>query len=337
MSNWDALIGRTFGGRFSLTALLAEGASGAVFRGVDADEPREVAVKILSPEFDDDPARRARFAHEARLAARIEHPNTPRVLDHGTQGSVSYLVMELVEGRELFDVLVEAGRLSPARGASIVLQVCDILAAAHDLDIIHRDLKPENVMLTGDAASPEGERVKLLDFGVAKRIGSMPDEDLENITVIGTILGTPGYMAPEQCLGTTVDVRSDVYACGALLYHLLTGRPLFEDPNPFITLQRQINEPPRPPSAMVPGLDPALEATILKALAKRPEDRHQSVIELWEELLAELPRLSRTMDAVAVRAPEPARRAAEIELRGERDRVPRPRAVPRPRSVFPVA
>jgi eukaryotic-like serine/threonine-protein kinase len=223
------------------------------------------------------------------MAAQIVHPNAARVLAHGVEDGAPYLVMEFVEGRELFEVLAEAGRLSPARASSIVLQLCDALATAHDCGIVHRDIKPENVMMIGDPASPEGERVKLLDFGVAKQMGSTPEEEEENHTLIGTILGTPGYMSPEQCLGNTVDARSDVYACGALLYHLVTGRPPFEDVNPFETLLRQINEAPRPPSAVVPGLDPALESTILRALAKRPEDRHQSAVELWAALLPELP------------------------------------------------
>jgi serine/threonine protein kinase/predicted esterase len=289
MSERDALIGRTFGRRFTLTTLLAEGSMGAVFRGRERGGAVEVAVKVLLPRLASDPAACARFEHEARMAAHVDHPNAVRVLAHGMEAGVPYLVMELVEGRELFDVLAEAGRFAPSRAVAILLQICDALSTAHDAGIIHRDVKPENVMLSGDPSSPGGERVKLLDFGVAKQLESTPGEGEEDVTVVGTILGTPGYMAPEQCLGHTVDARSDVYSCGALLYHLVTGRPPFEDLNPFVTLARQINEAPRPPSTMVPGLDRALEVTILKALAKRPEDRHQSAVELWEELLAERP------------------------------------------------
>jgi serine/threonine-protein kinase len=287
------MIGRRFDDRFSITALLAEGAMGSVFRATQEGSTTEVAVKVLAPRLAEDPARRARFEHEAAMLARIDHPNTARVLHHGTQGIVPYLVMDLVEGRELFDVLAQAGRLSSARAASIVIQVCDVLATAHDVGIIHRDLKPENIMLTGDPASPEGERVKLVDFGAAKQLGSLAEEDEDSITAVGTIIGTPGYMSPEQCLGTAVDARSDVYACGAVLYHLVTGRPPFHDADALDTLLRHVDEAPRPPGEIVANLDPALGATILRALSKRREDRQQSAVELWEELLDELPHLSR--------------------------------------------
>ncbi len=302
MSECDALIGRTIGDRFSITALLAEGEMGAVFRGKDLDGTLEVAVKVLRPRFAADRQMRARFEREAEIAALLDHPSAVEVYAYGAEGDVLYMVMELVPGRDLFEGLVESGRLAPARAASIVLQICDALSMAHELGIVHRDIKPENVMLTGDPRVPEGERVKLLDFGVAKHLGSIPEGDDENVTVVGTILGTPAYMAPEQCLGNVVDARSDVYSCGALLYHLVTGRPLFEEPNPFNTLRRQINEAPRPPSELAPGLDPALEATILKALAKRPEDRHQSAVELWEELLPVLSRPSPTLKPPAEKA-----------------------------------
>jgi serine/threonine protein kinase len=288
----DSFIGHTIGGRFAITAVLGEGAMGAVFRGVEQGGTTGVAIKILHPDVSDDPVALARFQREVAMAAQIDHPNAVRVLDHGFDDGVPYLVMELVEGRELFDVLAEAGRLPAARAASIALQICDAVATAHDHGIVHRDLKPENVMLVGDPSSAGGERVKLLDFGIAKQIGSARGEGEGQITVAGAIIGTPAYMSPEQCEGRVVDARSDVYACGAVLYHLVTGRSPFQDESAIRTLFRHVMEAPLPPRALVPDLDPGLEAIILKALAKSPESRQQGAHVLWEELLAALPRLA---------------------------------------------
>lgn len=321
-------LGRTVGGRFSIVELIAQGGMGAVFRGREAGGDGDVAVKILLPSLAADPAIRARFAREVHVAAQIHHPNAVRILDHGTVDGSPYLVMDLVEGRELFDVLAESGGLPEARATAIVVQICDVVATAHELGIIHRDLKPENVMLT---QGPEGEHVVLLDFGVAKHAVTLPGDDDEGITVVGAIVGTPGYMAPEQCLGNTVDVRSDVYACGALLYHLITGRPLFEDENPFRTYWRHINEVPRPPSQLVPGLSPALEATILKALEKRPEDRQQSALELREELLATLPHAQAAPGTTRVGEPDEPAGASMATAAPPEARTARPLAPPRRR------
>ena len=266
-----------------------------MFRGVQLEGSRDVAIKILRSELADDRIVRARFHREAQMAAQINHPNAVRMLDSGIDDGLPYMVMELVEGRDLFEVLAERRRLPQARAVAIAVQVCNALATAHDSGIIHRDLKPENVMLVGDPDSPYGERIKLLDFGVAKRVGPLQSE--QSLTLSGTIVGTPAYMSPEQCRGDALDVRTDVYACGALLYHLVTGRPPFEDECPLETLFRHMHEPPRDPTTIVPDLDPALAATILKALAKRADARHQSAHALCDELSAMLPRLSAEEEA----------------------------------------
>jgi serine/threonine protein kinase len=291
MTDPNALVGRTLGGKLLLVGILGEGGMGTVYRAVHQLVPQpDVAVKVLHQSFADDPTYRARFEREVRTSAQIDHPNAVAFLEEGIEDGVPYFVMELVEGRELFDVLAVERRLPEARAATIALQICDAVATAHDRGIIHRDLKPENVMLVGDPASPQGERVKLLDFGIAKHVG-LDGDDANRITVMGSIVGTPTYMAPEQGQGNPVDARSDVYACGAVLYHLVTGRPPFEDECPIQTLYRHVHEAPVPPGVLVPDLSPELSAIILKALAKRPEDRHQGADELWEELLAILPSL----------------------------------------------
>ena len=297
MTSVTSFLGLKFCGRFTVTAVLGEGAMGVVFRAVEEGRAQAVAIKILHPDVVDDASARTRFEREAEMAAQIDHPNAVRIFDHGVEHGVPYLVMELVEGQELFDVLAEAGRLAPARAAAIAIQICDAVATAHDRGIIHRDLKPENVMLVSDPTSTGGERVKLLDFGIARRIGSPRGEADTHITVAGAILGTPAYMSPEQCEGSTIDARSDVYACGAVLYHLVTGRPPFEDDSALRILFRHVHEEPLPPSVLVPDLDPGLEAIILKALAKDPESRQQGAHDLWEELLAALPHLSSTHTA----------------------------------------
>ncbi|APR85443.1 Serine/threonine protein kinase PrkC, regulator of stationary phase [Minicystis rosea] len=302
MLDLNSLMGRTFGGDYTIVEKLGEGGMGAVFRAIAGRDGPSVAIKILHPSLAEETLVRARFEREAVMAAQIDHPNVVRVIAHGEEQGLPYIVMEMVSGRDLFEVLTEEGQLTPARAASIALQICDAVATAHEGGIIHRDLKPENVMLLGDASSAGCERVKLLDFGVAKQLHDFEGGDGKIITVAGSIVGTPAYMSPEQCLGEPVDARSDVYACGAVLYHLVTGCAPFEDESPLQTLVRHVREEPRPPSLIVPDLDPELEATILKALQKRPEDRHQGAHELWEELLAALPRL--------VQQERPARAAA---------------------------
>jgi serine/threonine protein kinase len=335
----NVLLGRTFGGKYTIVEKIGEGGMGAVLRGV-GDDGRWVAIKVLHPSLADDPAIRARFERETRMAAQIDHPNAVHVIDHGTEDGLPYLVMELVQGCELFDVLAREGRLAPARAAAIVVQICDALTTAHDRGIVHRDLKPENVMLTGDPGSPGGERVKLLDFGVAKHIMAFADAEDRAITIAGTIVGTPAYMSPEQCMGGVVDVRSDVYACGAVLYHLVTGHAPFEDDFPMQTLVRHVHEEPRPPSELVLGLDRDLEATILKALRKQPEDRHQGAHELWEELLAMLPRLAMNQGhpvAAPPRAPVAPPPRAPIALSPRGPVAPPPRApIPLPMPARPV-
>lgn len=315
MLDLDSLIGRTIGGDCTILQKLGEGGMGAVFRALLADGS-SVAVKILQPNLATEPVIVARFEREALMAGQIDHPNVVRILGRGIEEGVPYMVMELVEGRDLFEVISKDGKLSPARAATIASQICDAVATAHDRGIIHRDLKPENLMLTGDPSSPGGEWVKLFDFGVAKQSADL-SPDGRSITVAGAIVGTPAYMSPEQCLGEPADARSDVYACGAVLYHLVTGRTPFEDEHAMQMLFRHVNEEPRLPSELVPGLDPGLEATILKALRKRPEERHQCAHELWEELVAALPRLARhehTPPPVSPLPPRPMMRGATWEL-----------------------
>ena len=301
------LIGRTLGGRFRVTAFLGEGAMAAVYRAEQDAEPREVAVKVMHRELLRDVTFAKRFVREARAAASIEHPNSVRILEHGTDGDALYLAMELLVGQDLFDVLARDRRLPEARAVRIVMAVCSALAAAHDKGIVHRDLKPENVMIVRDPASPGGETVKVLDFGIAKIVErdrlaprddppsseepmSMPPSSV--LTRVGAIIGTPEYMAPEQATGLPIDARSDVYSCGVLLFHAVTGRAPFTGATPIDVIVQVTQEPPPRPSTLLPSIHPKLEAIILKTLAKLPDDRFQSARELGRELAAILPELS---------------------------------------------
>jgi serine/threonine protein kinase len=210
-----------------------------------------------------------------------------------------YIAMELVSGQDLFDVLVRERRLSQARAARIFLQVCAALDAAHQHGVVHRDLKPENVMLVRDPDDPDAELVKVLDFGIAKLLErEHVDEDDDDdpadreslITLVGTVIGTPEYMSPEQARGTPpIDARSDVYAAGVLLYHLVTGKLPFRGDSAIEVILQHIERAPVPPRAIVPELHPELERIILTALGKWPDSRQSSARKLAEEVAAILP------------------------------------------------
>jgi serine/threonine protein kinase len=303
-----ALIGRTLGGRFKLTSFIGEGAMAAVFRGEQSGEPRYVAVKVMHRGLAADSSFLKRFQREARAAARIDHRNTVRILEMGCDRDVVYIAMELCSGPDLFEVLSRERRLTQGRAARIVVQVCAALDVAHKSGVVHRDLKPENVVLLRDPEDPGADLVKVLDFGIAKLLEKErpPDEGPRSradsvITLVGTVVGTPEYMSPEQARGVPpVDARSDIYACGVLLYQLVTGKLPFRGDSPIEVILQHIERAPAPPSSLVPGLHPGLERTILRALAKWPAERHGSAAELGAELTALLPELP---GRVPVRAP----------------------------------
>jgi serine/threonine-protein kinase len=281
-----SLIGRTLAGRFRITGFLGEGAMAAVYRGEQDAAPRELAIKVVHAHLARDPVIVRRFKREAKAAALLKHPNTVSVVAYGVEGPLAYMVMDLLRGRDLHQVLADEGPLAEARAVRVLFEVCRALQAAHGRGIVHRDLKPENVMLVPDARLPFGERVKVLDFGIMKVLDRAYVDDEETrvtstgLTTMGSVVGTPAYMSPEQCQGIPVDPRSDVYACGLLLYQLVTGEPPFQSDDPVELMKAQIFAAPLPPSDLRPGLDPRLEALALKALAKSPKDRHESAVAL---------------------------------------------------------
>jgi eukaryotic-like serine/threonine-protein kinase len=310
MSSDTAIIGRTLAGRFRVTAFIGEGAMASVYRAVQAAEPRDVALKIMHPHLVSDATFVGRFRREAKAAARIVHPNTVKIVECGVDGDLLYIAMELLAGQDLFEALVLERRLSEARAARIMIQVTDALVAAHDSGIVHRDLKPENIMLVRDRDDPSIEQVKVLDFGIAKILepdtpsaDGAPASLHSALTGVGTVVGTPAYMSPEQCRGEPIDARSDVYTSGILLYQLVAGRLPFKGENPMDLAVQHVRTPPTPPEEVVPRIHPKLRDVILKALAKWPAQRQQTAAEIRDALIALLPELSTTPLATAAASP----------------------------------
>ena len=297
----SALIGRTLAGRFRITGFIGEGAMASVYRGSQEAEPRDVAIKVMHPQLAKDEAFVKRFRREAKAASRLNHPNSVHILEYGVDEELLYIVMELLTGRDLFEVLVVERRIAEARAARILIQALDALTVAHEQGVVHRDLKPENIMVMRDGDEPFLERVKVLDFGIAKILDrdhstDAPASSLASsaLTTVGVVVGTPEYMSPEQCRGEPVDARSDIYACGVLLFQLLTGRTPFSGDSPVQVAMMHLRENPPMPSSLVPNIHPALEAVLLMALNKWPAQRQPSARALAAELQRLLPELSTT-------------------------------------------
>lgn len=226
---------------------------------------RDVAIKILREQYFNHEGFSSRFENEARAAALISHPNVVQVFDYGREEKTAYIVMQYVPGPNLKELVLEEGPLSIDEAVEYTRQILDGLAAIHDAGIIHRDVKPQNVLLT------ETGQVKVTDFGIA-RVGTAE----AGLTEAGTALGTAAYMAPEQASGQDVTPASDLYSVGVILYELLTRRMPFPGENPVQVMYRHVNELPPPPRSINPRITPALEAVLLRALAKAPEDRFAS-------------------------------------------------------------
>ncbi len=263
--------GTVLAGRYRLDALIGGGSFGTVYRARHLELDREVAVKVLATSAGTDPEGLARFRREGASACRVRHPNAVAVLDFGVNpGGVAYLVMELLHGHSLEKELEEKVRLTPRRCAEVGVPVCAALAAAHAAGVVHRDIKPSNVFLH---QTPQGEVPKILDFGIAKMSGEAAIG--QSLTVDGSLLGTPAYMAPERFRRGAYGAKSDIYSVGAMLYEMLSGRlpfiPSSADPLALVTMQAE--EDPPPLRMRSPGVSPALEELVLSALARNPDRR----------------------------------------------------------------
>jgi serine/threonine-protein kinase len=281
-------------GPYEILAPLGAGGMGEVYRARDPRLGRDVAVKILPDGDAADPEHLARFEREARAVAALSHPNVLAIYDVGL-GDVPFLVTELLRGETLRELL-DKGRLGSPRTVELGLQLAAGLAAAHDRGIVHRDLKPGNLFITTDG------QVKILDFGLAKRIGALSEGTDESITrpqtLRGTVMGTLGYMSPEQVRGSEADQRADIFACGAILYEMITGRRAFWGVSPADTISAILKDPAGA-LAFDPGTPPALAAAVRRCLEKEPASRFQSV----RELAAALEAISESRPGTAVPAP----------------------------------
>ncbi len=287
-------------GQYRIVRKIGEGGMGAVYLGRHVLLGRQAAVKILLPELSLQRASVDRFFNEARAITAIADPGIVQVFDFGvhTDGS-AYIVMELLEGESLDARLARLGRLRPAEALRIARQCAGSLVAAHRCGIVHRDLKPENIFLVRDLEVPGGERAKILDFGIAKLGGDQPNTAR---TRTGVVIGTPTYMSPEQCRGAgSVDHRSDVYAMGCVLFHMLTGRPPFEADGVGELIAAHLREPPPAPSSVVPGLPAAIDELVLACLAKSLDQRMQTMQDLHRGCEAVIARITASGDgALAV-------------------------------------
>ncbi len=278
MSNQQPTL---IGGRYELGELLGRGGMAEVRKGTDTRLGRVVAVKRLRTDLASDATFQARFRREAQSAASLNHPAIVAVYDTGEEPAADgsgisqpYIVMEYVAGRTLRDILREGRKILPERALEITSGVLSALDYSHRAGIIHRDIKPGNVMLT-----PSGD-VKVMDFGIARAISDASS----TMTQTAAVVGTAQYLSPEQARGETVDSRSDVYSAGCLLYELLTGRPPFVGDSPVAVAYQHVREPALPPSDHDTDLPPEIDAIVMKALAKRVEDRYQSAAAMRSDI-----------------------------------------------------
>ncbi|MEU8620061.1 Stk1 family PASTA domain-containing Ser/Thr kinase [Streptomyces sp. NPDC048623] len=309
----DPLVGRLLDGRYRVDARIAVGGMATVYRAVDTRLDRELALKVMHPGLATDAAFVERFMREAKSVARLSHPNVVGVFDQGADGAYVYLAMEYVAGCTLRDVLRERGALQPRAALDVLEPVLAALGAAHRAGFVHRDMKPENVLIGDDG------RVKVADFGLVRAVGTATD-------TTGAVLGTVSYLAPEQIEHGTADTRADVYACGVVLYEMLTGAKPHSGDTPAQVLYQHLNTDVPAPSAAVPGLAVELDELVASATARNPEVRPYDAVALLAQVREARAGLTEEqLDAV----PPQARPAAEMG--GPEDRtsvIPRIRPLP---------
>ncbi len=279
----NSLFGYVIDERYEIREQLGEGAMGAVYLARRLHIGDEAAVKVLHRKFVGEEETMERFRREARAAAQLRHPNVVAIYDFGEGQDArvpAYIVMELVNGKSLRDVLRAEGAMNQERATGLMREICAGIAAAHRQGIVHRDIKPDNIIIIPPQLAGEAERIKVVDFGIAK-LRDM--SDALNLTQAGALLGTPYYMSPEQCRGESLDARSDVYSLGALVYEMLTGAPPFKSPTLAGVISKHLAEPP-PPFPPQTHISPALEAVVRRALAKEAVARQADAAALGQEL-----------------------------------------------------
>ncbi len=280
----DELIGQILNDRYKVVEEVGRGGMSAVYRGVHELMDRTVAIKVLLPQLVSDQISIKRFQQEAQAASHLQHPNVITVYDYGFVASGQpYLVMDFLEGESLSEIIKADKHVPVKRVIPIFMQACEALEHAHQKGVIHRDLKSSNIMLIDF----EGKKdfVKVVDFGIAKLMPSSGKQS-QNLTQTGEVFGSPIYMSPEQCMAQSLDARSDIYSMGAMIYEALTGQPPLMGQSIIDTMQMHMSTPPKPFKEVRPDLNipDALERVVLKALAKKPEQRYQSMQELRDAM-----------------------------------------------------
>ncbi|MFF8033986.1 Stk1 family PASTA domain-containing Ser/Thr kinase [Streptomyces sp. NPDC016626] len=312
----DPLVGQVLDGRYRVDARIAVGGMATVYRAVDTRLDRVLALKVMHPSLAVDVSFVERFIREAKSVARLDHPNVVQVFDQGADGAYVYLAMEYIAGCTLRDVLRERGALQPRAALDILEPVLAALGAAHRAGFVHRDMKPENVLIGDDG------RVKVADFGLVRAV-----DTVTNTT--GTVLGTVSYLAPEQIESGAADPRVDVYACGILLYEMLTGVKPHDGDSPAIVLYKHLHDDVPPPSAAVPGMAYELDELVASATARTPGVRPHDAV----ALLAQVRRGRGRLGAEQLDAVPPQALTAEHDNAGDRTSVI-PRALTSPTPGF---
>ncbi|GAA1418081.1 Stk1 family PASTA domain-containing Ser/Thr kinase [Streptomyces thermospinosisporus] len=313
----DPLVGQVLDGRYRVDARIAVGGMATVYRALDTRLDRVLAVKVMHPSLAADASFVERFIREAKSVARLAHPNVVQVFDQGTDGAYVYLAMEYIAGCTLRDVLRERGALQPRAALDVLEPVLAALGAAHRAGFVHRDMKPENVLIGDDG------RVKVADFGLVRAVDSVTN-------TTGTVLGTVSYLAPEQIEHGTADPRVDVYACGILLYEMLTGDKPHDGDSPATVLYKHLHDDVPPPSAVVPGMAYELDELVAAATARSAGIRPQDAV----ALLARVREARARLDDEQLDAVPPQALSSEHDISEDRTSViPRSLTVPRPLPV----
>ncbi|ALO93302.1 Eukaryotic-type serine/threonine protein kinase [Streptomyces hygroscopicus subsp. limoneus] len=286
----DPLVGQVLDGRYRVDARIAAGGMATVYRALDTRLDRVLALKVMHPTLAADGTFVERFIREAKSVARLDHPNVVQVFDQGTDGSYVYLAMEYIAGCTLRDVLRERGAVQPRAALDVLEPVLAALGAAHRAGFVHRDMKPENVLIGDDG------RVKVADFGLVRSVDTVT-------STTGAVLGTVSYLAPEQIEQGTTDPRVDVYACGVVLYEMLTGAKPHSGDSPAQVLYKHLHEDVPPPSALVPGLPYQLDELVASATTRTPDIRpHDAVALLAQVREARLSLTDEQLDALPPQA-----------------------------------
>lgn len=321
MTLQDPLVGQVLDGRYRVDARIAVGGMATVYRALDVRLDRVLALKVMHPALAVDGSFVERFIREAKSVARLAHPNVVQVFDQGTDGTYVYLAMEYIAGCTLRDVVRERGALQPRAALDILEPVLAALGAAHRAGFVHRDMKPENVLIGDDG------RVKVADFGLVRSVNSVT-------STTGAVLGTVSYLAPEQVENGAADPRVDVYACGVVLYEMLTGQKPHDSDSPAVILYKHLHEDVPPPSAVVPGLAYELDELVALGTARNPEVRPYDAVALLARVREARAALrDEQLDAV----PPQALAATGQETAEDRTSVlPRSLTVPRPLPVNEV-